>query len=91
MFLGFNKRRQEHLLYPKAAAEGVGGVTFQYTTYFVDQMISVLTASIVMCTCFTRWMPGLSMRLGQSTFFTVFRLYTMEFFAIYTSFTRGGA
>ena len=46
IFLGFNKRRQELKIY-KESSEGYRPVLAKYNTYFLDQMISVTTASIV--------------------------------------------
>lgn len=46
LFLGFNKRRQElRLLERKAATHR--HVLLKYNTYFIDQMIAVITSSIV--------------------------------------------
>lgn len=45
MFLGFNKRRQE--LQFLQSSEGQRVVLGEYSLYFIDQMISVLTSSIV--------------------------------------------
>lgn len=46
LFLGFNKRRQE-LDHLKDQAEHHRKVLKKYSAYFIDQMISVVTASIV--------------------------------------------
>lgn len=46
LFLGFNKRRQE-LLTVQKDAESQRPVLSKYSLYFIDQMISVLTSSIV--------------------------------------------
>ena len=45
LFLGFNKRRQELQLSDEASAHR--RVLLQYDHYFIDQMISVVTSSIV--------------------------------------------
>ena len=45
LFLGFNKRRQELQFQGTAASQRK--VLLQYDDYFIDQMISVVTASIV--------------------------------------------
>jgi hypothetical protein len=45
LFLGFNKRRQElRLLEEKAVSHR--GVLAKYSSYFIDQMVGVITASI---------------------------------------------
>ena len=46
LFLGFNKRRQE-LLTAEKEAGAQRAVLSKYSLYFIDQMISVLTSSIV--------------------------------------------
>ena len=46
LFLGFNKRRQElNLLEKEASSHRL--VLTQYNTYFIDQMIAIITSSIV--------------------------------------------
>ncbi|NQT90319.1 MAG: decaprenyl-phosphate phosphoribosyltransferase [Candidatus Omnitrophica bacterium] len=46
LFLGFNKRRQELRLLESRAAR-FRNVLTRYNTYFIDQMIAVITSSIV--------------------------------------------
>ena len=46
MFLGFNKRRQEIQL-AEAHPEDFRHVLLKYSLYFIDQMISVITSSLV--------------------------------------------
>ncbi len=46
LFLGFNKRRQEfHSLHDEASAHR--GVLAKYNLYFIDQMIAVITSTLV--------------------------------------------
>lgn len=47
MFLGFGKRRQELKTLKAGAEAGQRAVLSQYDAYFIDQMVSVLTSSIV--------------------------------------------
>ena len=46
LFLGFNKRRQEIRMY-RGEALRQRGVLTKYNVYFIDQMIAVLTSSVV--------------------------------------------
>lgn len=46
LFLGFSKRRQELSLYGKTAASH-RSVLAKYNPYFIDQMVAVITSSIV--------------------------------------------
>lgn len=46
LFLGLNKRRQELQLFKKSAASH-RQVLSKYTPYFIDQMIAIITSSIV--------------------------------------------
>ena len=46
LFLGFNKRRYELTLTKKKAASH-RNVLIKYNPYFIDQMIGVITSSIV--------------------------------------------
>lgn len=48
LFLGFNKRRQELIMLGKSAAHHRLALN-QYNTYFIDQMILVITSSLVVC------------------------------------------
>lgn len=47
LFLGFNKRRQELSILGRPAAISHRMILSQYSVYFIDQMIGVVTASIV--------------------------------------------
>jgi len=46
LFLGFNKRRQELRLFEQKAISSHPALS-KYSTYFIDQMIAVITSSIV--------------------------------------------
>ena len=46
LFLGLNKRRQELLISPEEP-EARRVVLDKYSTYFIDQMIAVITSSVV--------------------------------------------
>jgi 4-hydroxybenzoate polyprenyltransferase len=46
LFLGFNKRRRELKILKKDAVDH-RGVLVEYSPYFIDQMISIITSSIV--------------------------------------------
>ena len=50
-FLGFNKRRQE-LKFVGRESSGQRWVLSKYNLYFIDQMVSVLTSSIVVAYMF---------------------------------------
>jgi 4-hydroxybenzoate polyprenyltransferase len=47
LFLGFTKRRQELAILGRPQAIAHRSILMQYNTYFIDQMVSVVTASIV--------------------------------------------
>jgi 4-hydroxybenzoate polyprenyltransferase len=47
LFLGFNKRRQELSMLGSSAATAHRRILTQYNTYFIDQMIGIVTASTV--------------------------------------------
>lgn len=48
LFLGFNKRRQEMVMLGRSASSH-RHILIQYNIYFIDQMIPVITSSIVVC------------------------------------------
>jgi len=48
LFLGFNKRRQELSMLGKEAIHHRHALT-QYNIYFIDQIVLVITSSIVVC------------------------------------------
>jgi 4-hydroxybenzoate polyprenyltransferase len=63
LFLGFGKRRHELLLLDTQASEHRTILT-EYSLYFLDQMISVVTASTVVAYAFYTLSPEVEMKLG---------------------------
>jgi 4-hydroxybenzoate polyprenyltransferase len=63
LFLGFGKRRHELLLLDTQASEHRAILT-EYSLYFLDQMISVVTASTVVAYAFYTLSPEVEMKLG---------------------------
>lgn len=73
LFLGFSKRRHELVL----LEDGAGGhrrVLEHYSTYFLDQMISVVTASTVICYALYTMSKDTVEKLGTSKL-----IYTIPF------------
>jgi len=63
LFLGFGKRRHELLLLDTQAGNHRKILT-EYSPYFLDQMISVVTASTVVAYAFYTLSPEVEMKLG---------------------------
>jgi 4-hydroxybenzoate polyprenyltransferase len=63
LFLGFGKRRHELLLLDTQASDHRKILT-EYSPYFLDQMISVVTASTVVAYAFYTLSPEVEMKLG---------------------------
>ncbi|MCK4656356.1 MAG: decaprenyl-phosphate phosphoribosyltransferase [candidate division Zixibacteria bacterium] len=63
LFLGFGKRRHELASLDKIAAEHRRSLE-HYSTYFLDQMISVVTASVVVAYTFYTLSPEVEEKLG---------------------------
>ena len=63
LFLGFGKRRHELALLDKTASEH-RRILEHYSTYFLDQMISVVTASVVVAYTFYTLSPEVEEKLG---------------------------
>jgi len=63
LFLGFGKRRRELLLLDAQAA-GHRKILTEYSPYFLDQMISVVTASTVVAYAFYTLSPEVETKLG---------------------------
>lgn len=63
LFLGFGKRRYELLLLDTQASDHRKILT-EYSPYFLDQMISVVTASTVVAYAFYTLSPEVGMKLG---------------------------
>jgi 4-hydroxybenzoate polyprenyltransferase len=73
LFLGFSKRRHELILLEDDAA-GHRSVLEHYSTYFLDQMISVVTASTVICYALYTMSRDTVEKLGTSKL-----IYTIPF------------
>lgn len=73
LFLGFSKRRHELILLEDDAA-GHRRVLEHYSTYFLDQMISVVTASTVICYALYAMSRDTVEKLGTSKL-----IYTIPF------------
>lgn len=65
LFLGFGKRRQE-LLILEEKATGHRKILSEYSPYFLDQLISVVTASTVVAYAFYTVSPEVKTKLGVS-------------------------
>lgn len=65
LFLGFGKRRYEIILLEGRAEEHRKSLV-DYSTYFLDQLISVVTASTVVAYAFYTLSPAVESRLGTS-------------------------
>jgi hypothetical protein len=65
LFLGFNKRRQELIMLGKEAIHHRRTLT-QYNIYFIDQMVLVITSSIVVCYMLYTVDPATITRFGNS-------------------------
>ncbi|NIN00563.1 MAG: decaprenyl-phosphate phosphoribosyltransferase [candidate division Zixibacteria bacterium] len=63
LFLGFGKRRHELLLLENQATDH-RRILSEYSPYFLDQMISVVTASTVIAYAFYTLSPDIEMKLG---------------------------
>jgi 4-hydroxybenzoate polyprenyltransferase len=63
LFLGFGKRRHELLLLENQATDH-RKILSEYSPYFLDQMISVVTASTVVAYAFYTLSPDIEMKLG---------------------------
>jgi 4-hydroxybenzoate polyprenyltransferase len=63
LFLGFGKRRHEIESLEKSASEHRRSLE-HYSTYFLDQMISVVTASVVVAYTFYTLSPEVEEKLG---------------------------
>jgi len=63
LFLGFGKRRHELVLLGDKANDHRGILT-EYSPYFLDQMIGVVTASTVVAYCFYTLSPEVQAKLG---------------------------
>jgi len=63
LFLGFGKRRHELVLLGEKANDHRGILT-EYSPYFLDQMIGVVTASTVVAYCFYTLSPDVQAKLG---------------------------
>ncbi len=63
LFLGFGKRRHELASLDKTATEHRRSLE-HYSTYFLDQMISVVTASVVVASTFYTLSPEVDEKLG---------------------------
>ncbi|MCX5700293.1 MAG: decaprenyl-phosphate phosphoribosyltransferase [Candidatus Omnitrophica bacterium] len=65
LFLGFNKRRQELSMLGKKATYH-RHTLMQYNSYFIDQMVFVITSSIVVCYMLYTVDPATIARFGTS-------------------------
>ncbi len=63
LFLGFGKRRHELTILGEKANE-YRGILTEYSPYFLDQMIGVVTASTVVAYCFYTLSPEVQANLG---------------------------
>jgi len=63
LFLGFGKRRHE-LLTLGEQATGHRGILTEYSQYFLDQMIGVVTASTLVAYCFYTLSSEVQQHLG---------------------------
>ncbi|MCK4404464.1 MAG: decaprenyl-phosphate phosphoribosyltransferase [candidate division Zixibacteria bacterium] len=63
LFLGFGKRRHEFLLLETQATDH-RKILSEYSPYFLDQMISVVTASTVVAYAFYTLSPEVELKLG---------------------------
>jgi len=63
LFLGFGKRRHELVLLGDKANDHRGILT-EYSPYFLDQMIGVVTASTLVAYCFYTLSPEVQAKLG---------------------------
>jgi len=63
LFLGFGKRRHELVLLGEKA-EDHRGILTEYSPYFLDQLIGVVTASTVVAYCFYTLSPEVQLNLG---------------------------
>ncbi len=64
LFLGFGKRRHELVLLGNQA-DGHRNILTEYSPYFLDQMIGVVTASTVVAYCFYTLSPEVQEKLGS--------------------------
>ncbi len=64
LFLGFGKRRHELVLLGDKA-DGHRNILTEYSPYFLDQMIGVVTASTVVAYCFYTLSPEVQDKLGS--------------------------
>jgi 4-hydroxybenzoate polyprenyltransferase len=65
LFLGFGKRRHELVLLENQATDHRKSLS-EYSPYFLDQMISVVTASTVVAYAFYTLSPEVELKLGTS-------------------------
>jgi 4-hydroxybenzoate polyprenyltransferase len=65
LFLGFGKRRQELMLLENQATDHRKSLS-EYSQYFLDQMISVVTASTVIAYAFYTLSPEVESKLGTT-------------------------
>jgi 4-hydroxybenzoate polyprenyltransferase len=65
LFLGFGKRRHELVLLEGQATDHRKSLS-EYSPYFLDQMISVVTASTVVAYAFYTLSPEVKVKLGAS-------------------------
>jgi 4-hydroxybenzoate polyprenyltransferase len=63
LFMGFGKRRHELVLLDNSK-EGHRAILREYSTYFLDQMMSVVTSSTVVCYSLYTLDPGVRQNLG---------------------------